>query len=151
MREGEEDGEDYIFMEPEAFRADVQKGLFLEYVENFGSYYGTPKKPVSNFLDNGFDVLLDVDWRGAQSVISEWPGRAVRIFILPPSLEVLAERLFRRGGNIQKHLEQAEEDMAHWVEYDYVVVNDQLSAALEDLISIIRAERLRVERFHTYV
>lgn len=151
MRDGEEDGEDYIFMTPDAFQKDVDNGLFLEHVENFGHCYGTPKRPVAKSLDDGFDVLLDVDWRGAQSVVSEWPGRAVRIFILPPSLEVLAERLLRRGGDIQRRLAQAEEDMAHWVEYDYVVINDQLSVALDDLVSIIRAERLKVERFHTYV
>ncbi len=155
MREGEENGRDYHFLARDDFQRDVQQDLFIEHVESFGHLYGTPKKSVGEFLNRGFDVLLDVDWRGGERVAQEWPGRCARIFILPPSLEALESRLLSRGLDdesvIKKRLARAEDEIPHWIDYDYVVVNDELPDAIEDLMAIVRAERLKAKRFHAYV
>lgn len=154
IRRGEVEGKDYIFMDQEIFAKDISEGFFLEHAEILGNLYGTPKKPVMQFLDEGLDVLFDVNTEGAQSIAKTWPGRVVRVFILPPSMEVLEERLLARGTDapdvIEKRLVQAEEEVEKWLGYDYVVVNDDLSAAMEDLQAIVQAERLKTERFHAY-
>lgn len=153
-RRGEEDGKDYIFMEKEDFHKKCKEDFFLEHAQIFENFYGTPKRSVVESLDDGFDVLFDVDAQGAEAISASWPGRVVRIFILPPSLNALEERLLSRGTEnsavVEKRLSRAEEEISRWVEYDYVVVNDELSDALDDLVAVIRAERLKAERFHIY-
>ena len=154
MRQGEVDGNDYIFMTQDQFEKEKAAGYFLESATVFGNSYGTPKKRVQDLLTQGFDVLFDVDWQGARSIAESWPGHVVRIFILPPSLDVLESRLRERALDdediIHKRLAEAEDEIGHWSEYDYVVVNDDLNEAVDDLLSIIRAERLKAARFHAH-
>ena len=151
-REGEIDGKDYIFLGEKAFLKEKERGNFLETAQIFDAHYGTPKKTVSTLLEQGFDVLFDVNWEGADAITQACPGQCVRIFILPPSLGVLEERLRARAldtkNAITKRLAAAEKEMARWPTYDYIVTNDDLGDALSDLLSILRAERLRSQRFH---
>lgn len=146
-RPQEVDGEDYFFLSQDAFEAKVEAGEFLEHAEVFGRRYGTLKAPVEDALSMGRDVIFDIDWQGAQKLAAEAPHDVVRIFLLPPSLRLLRDRLERRGQDdedvIDKRMGQAKDEIAHWGEYDYVVINDEFSRALEELAVILRAERLK--------
>ncbi|MAP24746.1 MAG: guanylate kinase [Rickettsiales bacterium] len=149
-RPGEVDGVHYHFMSQKDFDVAVAKGQFLEHAHVFGNSYGTWRSEVEEDMRQGYDVLFDIDWQGAQTLIQEDRQRVVSVFILPPSLEVLADRLRARGQDdedvINYRMGKALKEISHWAEYDYVVVNDDLDKALEDVKSILRSERLKRSR-----
>lgn len=144
QRPGEHDGVSYHFIDMPAFNEKVQAGDFLEHATVFGNGYGTSKSWVEGQLSAGIDVILEIDWQGAQQVRALTPG-AVSIFIMPPSLEALRQRLTNRGQDgedvIQGRMDKAISEMSHYHENDYLVVNDDFDHALVDLRSIIRAQR----------
>jgi guanylate kinase len=149
MRPGEEDGVDYHFIDQASFLAKVKQGAFLEHAEVFGNYYGTDEASVRRQLEAGEDTVLEIDWQGAQQVRKRFPD-AVSIFILPPSPETLHERLSNRGQDseevIQGRMRKAVSEMSHYVEFDYLVFNDDFEQALNELLSILTAQRLRLTR-----
>ncbi len=145
-RGSERDGEDYVFVTQPTFAKMLREGAFLEHALVFGNYYGTSRGAVERELAAGHDVLLEIDWQGAQQIRRSFPA-AVSLFILPPSRDALLERLRRRGQDdadaIRKRSAEAVIEMSHHDEYDYIVVNDRFDEAVKDLEAIIRAERLR--------
>lgn len=148
-RPGEVDGVDYHFLGRETFLARLEAGEFLESAEVYGNYYGTSQTSVESSLRAGQDILLEIDWQGAGQVRRLIP-EAVGIFILPPSLDALRQRLTGRGQDsaevIEARLAAARDDISHAFEYDYLVVNDQFDAALADLQAIFHARRLGIGR-----
>jgi guanylate kinase len=144
-RPSETDGVDYHFVDAATFARMTTDKAFLEHAEVFGNHYGTSKEAVSQELDQGRDVVLEIDWQGARLVRKHYP-EAISIFILPPSTEALTERLERRGQDdqavITARTNQAREDMAHYADFDYLVVNDHFTTAAADLSCIVRAVRL---------
>lgn len=149
MRPGEKDGVNYHFVERQAFQALADAGNFFEYAEVFGNFYGTSRLAVQERLEAGVDVILEIDWQGAQQVRKQMP-EARGIFILPPSLSALDERLNARGQDsaevIKGRMQQAISEMSHWQEYDYLLVNDDFSLALSELKAIFVANRLELAR-----
>jgi guanylate kinase len=149
-RPGEKDGRDYHFIDRKKFLAMKSKGDLLEWATVFGNYYGTPRKPVTKALAAGQDVLFDIDWQGTQQLREKARSDLVSVFILPPSVVQLEKRLHKRGQDhksiIWQRMSKASEEMSHWAEYDYVVVNKNLSFAFAELQSILTAERLKRER-----
>ncbi len=147
QRPGEIDGVNYHFTERERFLAQVEQGDFLEHAEVFGNLYGTAQSTVEKTLAEGVDLILEIDWQGAQQVRKKLPN-ACSIFILPPSREALRERLDQRGQDaaevIDQRMAQATEEMRRFSEYDYVVINDDFNTALDDLQAILRAGRLQL-------
>lgn len=147
-RPGEEHGRAYHFVGMEEFRAMIGRGEFLEWAEVHGHFYGTSRPWIAGQIAEGHDVLLEIDWQGAQQVRSIFP-QAIGIFILPPSLEALEERLTGRGTDspetIARRLAAAQAEMRHVGEFDYVIINDCLDQALDDLTAIVHASRLRLE------
>jgi guanylate kinase len=147
-RPGEVNGRDYRFVSQARFAAMLERNELLEHAGVFGHAYGTPERQVRERLDSGVDVVLVIDWQGARQVRQAWPT-AVSVFILPPSLQALEERLRGRGQDdeavIAHRLARARAEIEHWPEYDYLVVNEDFSSALEDLQSIVRCRRLRRE------
>ncbi len=148
MREGEQDGVNYHFVSRDVFESMISRGDFLEHADVFGNYYGTSQVWVREALARGQDVILEIDWQGAAQVRRLIP-ECVSIFIVPPSPEVLRERLVGRGTDapeiVERRLAEAEEECCHAVEFDFLVVNDDFNAALGDLLAIVRAQRLRME------
>ncbi|MDP2921345.1 MAG: guanylate kinase [Candidatus Omnitrophota bacterium] len=148
-RPGEKDGTDYIFIEKPEFMKRLARKEFLEWAKVFGEYYATPKKHILHMLKRGSDVLLSIDVQGAMK-IKRLKLDAVYIFILPPSLDMLRERLVNRSTDsreaIKKRLEIARQEIARSDKYDYIVVNNRLESALDSLRAIIVAERCRVKR-----
>jgi len=148
-RPGERDGVDYHFVDRERFLAMQASDDFLEYAEVFGNYYGTSRRWLEQQLDQGTDVILEIDWRGARQVRRLMP-HAVSIFILPPSREALLQRLRQRGQDseevIARRSREAIEEMSHYDEFDYLVVNDQFDTALAQLRCIVQSQRLRLPR-----
>lgn len=144
-RPGEQDGTNYHFIDSKEFLAMLGNQAFLEHAEVFGNYYGTSKEWVEQQLENGIDVILEIDWQGAQQVRRLMPG-AKNIFILPPSREDLRKRLTQRGQDaeeiIERRMLEAVSEISHYNEYDFIVVNDDFALALSDLKSIIRSQRL---------
>ncbi|WP_159879430.1 guanylate kinase [Aquitalea denitrificans] len=145
-RTGEEDGKHYHFIDHAAFQSMIAAGDFLEYAEVYGNFYGTSVRWLQSRLEAGHDILLEIDWQGAEQVRKVFPG-AVGIFILPPSIEELERRLRGRGTDseevILRRLASARSEIDKVAEYDYIVVNDDFERARVDLISIFRARRLR--------
>ena len=145
QRPGELDGVHYQFTEKDSFLALVEQGGFIEYAEVFGNYYGTAQATVKEQLAKGHDVLLEIDWQGAQQVRKLFPD-SKQIFILPPSQFDLRQRLSNRGTDsvevIERRLGCAVEDMQQYVNFDYVIINDDFNKALHDLESVIIANRL---------
>lgn len=150
MRPGELAGEDYCFVGKDEFDAMVQNSELLEHACVFGHYYGTPKAPVETSLQRGFDVLFDIDWQGAQQLTEAMGDDVVKIFILPPSTAELERRLTNRDQDsvdvVASRMAEAAAELTHWAEYDYIVINQDLERATEDIAAILRAERLRRER-----
>ncbi len=148
-RPGEVDGINYHFTDPETFKQKVAQGDFLEWAEVFGNYYGTQKSQVDTLLNQGFDVILEIDWQGAAQV-REKLADTRSIFILPPSLEELERRLTGRGTDapdvIARRLSEAKTEMRHYPEFDYLVINDDFDTAFEELHMIFKANRLRTPR-----
>jgi guanylate kinase len=149
-RKGEVDGVDYHFLDRPAFDEMVAENAFLEYAEVFGNCYGTPLVPVQNALEAGTDVLFDIDWQGTQQLAQKMPKDLVRVFILPPSTHELERRLRGRGLDsdevVARRMAKAADEISHWAEYDYVIVNDDVDLALAKVRAILHAERLKRER-----
>jgi guanylate kinase len=149
IRPGETDGVNYHFVSREQFDAMLQKDAFLEHADVFGNLYGTSKEWVEGALASGEDVILEIDWQGAQQVRRLMP-ETVSIFILPPSRETLRGRLTGRGQDdpavIEKRLAEARKEMSHYPECQYLVINDKFEEALADLKAVVRAERVRLNR-----
>ncbi|MEM7016613.1 MAG: guanylate kinase [Pseudomonadota bacterium] len=145
-RKGEKDGVHYNFIERSTFETMIDNAAFLEYADVFGNFYGTSRYWVEQQLEEGIDVILDIDWQGAQQVRRQYPG-CVSIFILPPSREILLDRLQKRGKDSQEVIDRrtqaAVEELRHYHEFDYLVINDEFEVALADLRAIVRAIRLR--------
>ena len=148
-RPGEENGKQYFFLSREEFETKIQTGQMLEYAEYVGNYYGTPREPVERWMDQGRDVVLEIEVKGGAQVKKLVP-ECVSIFILPPSMQVLEKRLRGRGTEeeaaIQQRLAKAREEIPHAKEYDYVVFNDRLEDAVSDLRAIIHGEKLKFSR-----
>jgi guanylate kinase len=150
-REGERDGLDYVFKSRDDFVAMADGGELLEWAEVFGNLYGSPKAPVEAAIAAGRDVLFDVDWQGGQQIRnSSLRDAAISVFILPPSIAALEQRLVARGQDdpevIAGRMAKARDEISHWAEYDYVLVNENLMDCEADLRAIIVAERLRRDR-----
>lgn len=145
-RPGEVDAVDYHFVDREVFSRMVQSNAFLEHAEVFGNHYGTSEAGIREQLEQGNDVILEIDWQGAQQVRQRFP-ETVSIFILPPTPQALRQRLGNRGQDsaevIERRLGEAREEMLHYAEYDYIVVNDLFEQALGELRAVITAQRLR--------
>lgn len=150
IRPGEEDGKDYHFVGLDKFRDMVANHEFLEWAHVFGQRYGTPKAQVDAMLAAGKDVLFDIDWQGAQQLFQIAGGDVVRVFILPPSMEELNERLVRRATDsaevISARMQRANAEVSHWDGYDYVLVNDDVEQCFRDVKTILAAERLKRSR-----
>lgn len=148
MRPGEVDGVNYHFTSRDEFVEMLKQGDFLEHAEVFGNLYGTSHPWVKQTLAKGYDLILEIDWQGAQQVRKLMPD-AKSIFILPPTHKDLRQRLHNRGQDaedvIDLRMQQAIAEMSHYVEYDYIVINDQFTTALDDLKAIFRANQLRLE------
>lgn len=148
-RPGEEEGVNYHFLERPVFVRKVEEGRFLEHAEVFGNLYGTSADWVNETLGRGEDVVLEIDWQGAQQVRRLMP-EATSIFILPPSLDELAKRLQGRGQDdeavIDERLAGAQREMTHYGEFDYLVINDDFHRALDDLSAVVQARRLHLDR-----
>jgi guanylate kinase len=147
-RPGEVDGREYHFVDVATFRAMMASGDFLEWAEVHGNFYGTSKVWIADQLKAGHDVLLEIDWQGAQQVRAVFPD-AIGVFILPPSMEELTRRLTGRGTDsaevIERRLAAAQAEMRHVGEFDYVIINDSLEQALDDLRAVVRASRLDLD------
>jgi guanylate kinase len=145
MRPGETDGVNYHFVDRAEFVRMIEHGDFLEQAEVFGNLYGTSQSHLQQTLDAGHDLILEIDWQGAQQVRRLMPN-ARSVFILPPTQQALRQRLTNRGQDsdeiIEARMREAVSEMSHYVEYDYVVVNDDFATALDDLKAIFRANRL---------
>ncbi|HZQ12060.1 MAG TPA: guanylate kinase [Pseudolabrys sp.] len=150
MRPGEKDGRDYHFVDQKTFDAMIDNDELLEYAEVFGNSYGTPKKPVMAALAAGRDILFDIDWQGTQQLREKARNDLVSVFILPPSIPELEKRLHKRAQDdyetIHRRMAKASDEMSHWAEYDYVVINRDLDQAFSDVRAILAAERLKRER-----
>lgn len=150
MRPGEVEGKDYFFVSPERFEQMVAEDAFLEWAEVFGNCYGTPRAEVASRVAEGQDFLFDVDWQGAQQLSQRAGKDVVSVFLLPPSIGELEQRLRNRGTDseevIRGRMERARAEISHWDGYDYVVVNDDIEGCFEKVKTILAAERLRRER-----
>ena len=149
MRPGEVNGVHYHFVERTEFVKMIEHGDFLERAEVFGNLYGTSQSHLQQTLDEGHDLILEIDWQGAEQVRQLMP-KARSIFILPPSLEALHQRLTNRGQDsdaiIDGRMREAVSEMSHYVDYDYLIINDDFSHALDDLKAIFRANQLQQKR-----
>jgi guanylate kinase len=150
IRPGEIDGVHYHFTDLETFRAMVANHEFLEWAHVFDHRYGTPKAQVWNVLEQGHDILFDIDWQGAQQLHQLAGGDVVRVFILPPSMPVLRERLIGRRTDsievINARMDRAANEVSHWDGYDYVLVNDDVETCFDGVKTILAAERLKRSR-----
>jgi guanylate kinase len=148
-RSNEYEGQDYFFVSPEEFERRVSQDAFLEHASVFGHRYGTPRTAVMEALALGRDVLFDIDWQGAQQ-LKQQRDDVVSVFILPPSRAELERRLKARGLDledvVQRRMARAGDEMSHWAEYDYVVVNTNLEHAVSEIRTILAAERLKRSR-----
>lgn len=148
-RPGETHGVDYFFIEPDTFQDMVEKNEFVEHAQVFEYEYGTSFVQITERLQQGIDMVLDIDWQGAQQIKQRFPD-AVSIFIIPPSLTILQERLIQRQQDddrvIAHRMQRAQDEMSHYSEFDYLIVNDDFSKAAGELSTIVLAERLRTSR-----
>jgi len=149
-RPGEQEGKDYYFVDDKTFMETVEKEGFLEFATVFEYQYGTPVKPVERALSKGKDVLFDIDWQGTQQILQKRTPDLVSIFILPPSIEALRERLRERGQDdnkaIEKRMKTAHGEISHWAEYDYVLINDNFEECLAKIKEILKVERMKKHR-----
>ena len=145
-RTGEQDGREYQFVDVQQFLDRVSQGEFLEWAEVHGNYYGTSKRWIEAEMTAGRDVLLEIDWQGAQQVRKAFP-KAIGVFILPPSMDALKARLSGRGTDsaetIARRIAAARDEMRHVDEFDYVIINDDLQQALDNLLAVVSASRLQ--------
>ncbi|MBX3505008.1 MAG: guanylate kinase [Parvibaculum sp.] len=149
-RPGEVDGKDYFFLTTEDFGIMRNKGEFLEHAKVFGNYYGTPRKPVEEALARGHDVLFDIDWQGTQQLDETAQEDLVKVFILPPSAQDLEKRLEKRAQDpadvVAARMAKASDEISHYQEYDYIIINEDVDKAFAELQAILRAERLKRRR-----
>ena len=149
-RPGENDGEHYDFVDEAPFKVLIDQDGFYEWAQVFDHYYGSPRAPVEEALTEGRDVVFDIDWQGAQKLAEQAPDDVVRVFILPPSIHLLEDRLRKRGQDseavIADRMARARAEISHWEEYDYVIVNEDFAGALDELDRILHAERLKRTR-----
>ena len=149
-RPGEVDGEDYIFLSKSKFSEMIDNDEFLEYAKVFDNFYGTPRAPVETALARGFDIVFDIDWQGAQQLTQAAANDLVKIFILPPNMRELENRLRSRAQDsddvIARRMSKSENEISHWAEYDYIIINENISEAIEELTTIVNAERMKRPR-----
>jgi guanylate kinase len=149
-RPGEKDGVDYKFIDTATFRGMIDRGEFLEHARVFDHYYGTPRPPVEAALDGGRDMLFDIDWQGTQQLKEKGREDLVTVFILPPSTRDLERRLISRAQDshevVARRMAKAADEMSHWAEYDYAIINKDIATSLNQLKAILTAERLKRER-----
>jgi guanylate kinase len=149
-RPGEVEGVDYHFVDPTEFNLMINRREFLEHAKVFGNYYGTPRGPVEEALGAGRDVLFDIDWQGTQQITENARSDAVTVFILPPSTHELERRLNTRAQDpadvVASRMSKAADEMSHYTEYDYIVVNNDVGESVAALEAILAAERLRRQR-----
>ena len=149
-RPGEKDGVDYHFIDTPTFRSMIDRGEFLEHARVFDHYYGTPSAPVEAALSGGRDMLFDIDWQGTQQLTEKGRKDVVTVFILPPSTRDLERRLITRAQDshevVARRMAKAADEMSHWAEYDYAIINRDIATSLNQLKSILTAERLKRER-----
>ena len=149
-RPGEVEGKDYQFLSTQEFESRINKSQFLEYAKVFGNYYGTPAQLVEVTLKSGIDVLFDIDWQGTQQLKARARQDLVSVFILPPSIKELEKRLFKRAQDtsevVANRMSKSSSEMSHYPEYDYVIINHNLDKSVEQVQSILCAERSRRER-----
>ena len=149
-RPGEVDGKDYHFVDTDTFKQMAADGEFLEWAHVFGHRYGTPRARVDELLDAGKDVLFDIDWQGAQQLYQEAGPDVVRVFVLPPTMEELERRLRARNTDsdevIAARMARAANEISHWDGYDYVLINDHVEECFDEVVAILRAERLKRRR-----
>ncbi len=148
-RPAEQDGVDYYFLEEDRFREMIQRDEFVEWAEVYGKLYGTPKQQLTQAMDQGIDVLLDIEAQGARQIMDRYAG-AVYVFVAPPSLNTLRTRLYRRAGDsaeeIQRRLQKAQDEIANYRSYHYLIRNEDLLEASKELEAIILAERIKTQR-----
>ena len=149
-RPGEAEGRDYYFVDEEKFKTDINKGLFLEYARVFDHYYGTPLGLVQKLLSSGCDVLFDIDWQGTQQIKAKARDDLVSVFVLPPSTAELEKRLITRAQDsaevVAGRMARSADEMSHYPEYDYIIVNHDLDQSIDSVHTILKAERLRRSR-----
>ena len=149
-RPGEVDGEDYNFVDLEQFREMVADHQFLEWAHVFNHRYGSPRQPIDEMLAAGLDVLFDIDWQGAQQLYQTCGGDVVRVFILPPSMAELEDRLKKRATDSEEviagRMQRASAEVSHWDGYDYVLINDDIERCFAEVKHILEAERLKRSR-----
>jgi guanylate kinase len=149
-RPSEKDGVDYRFVDTPTFSGMIQRSEFLEHARVFDHYYGTPRAPVDAALKSGRDVLFDIDWQGTQQLKEKGRDDLVTVFILPPSTRDLERRLITRAQDspdiVAQRMAKAADEMSHWAEYDYTIINRDIATSLMELKSILTAERLKRER-----
>jgi len=149
-RPSEKDGVDYKFIDTPTFRGMIERGEFLEHARVFDHYYGTPSAPVEEALSTGRDMLFDIDWQGTQQLKEKGREDLVTVFILPPSTRDLEKRLITRAQDspdiVARRMAKAADEMSHWAEYDYAIINRDIATSLIQLKSILTAERLKRER-----
>ena len=150
-RKDEVKGKDYNYISIKEFEEKIKSNYFLEWAKVFDNYYGTPRNLVQEKISNGIDVLFDIDWQGTQQLSENDAFDLVSIFILPPSKKVLETRLKTRAQDttfeVRKRMSQASDEISHYMEYSYVIVNDDLEKASNQVLSILNAERLKRKRF----
>ena len=144
-RKSENDGEDYFFVKKKEFDELQSKNYFVESALVFDHYYGTPKNFIERNLKKGIDILFDIDWQGAQKLVDYSKNDVVSIFILPPSNKILLERLKKRNEDsieiVKKRMSKAKSEISHWIEYDYIIINDDIDKSSREVITILNAER----------
>jgi guanylate kinase len=149
-RPGEQEGKDYFFVTEENYKAMVVAGEFFEHAKVFDNYYGTPRAAVDQELKAGLDVLFDVDWQGTQQLRENARDDLVSIFVLPPSTDELARRLTERAQDtedvVSSRMAKAADEMSHYIEYDYIIVNNDLEKSVESVRAVLEAERMKRER-----
>lgn len=150
MRPGEVEGKDYFFVSPETFDGMITRGEFLEHATVFGHRYGTPRAPVEEALAQGRDILFDIDWQGTQKIGETARADLVSVFILPPSTRELERRLTTRAQDppsvVAQRMAKAADEMSHYFEYDYIVINHTLEQSVAEVLAVLTAERLRRDR-----
>ena len=141
------DGSDYFFVDENKFNELLIKDYFIEHAKVFGNYYGTEKKIIEDSINQGKDLLFDIDWQGAQQLREKMGEDVVSVFILPPSKKELEKRLKNRGQDsdlvVKNRMNEASSEITHWAEYDYLIINDNLDQSVSDVLSILKAERMK--------
>lgn len=144
-RKSEEDGKDYFFVKKKKFDELQEKNFFVESALVFDHFYGTPKNFIENNIRKGKDILFDIDWQGAQKLVDYSKNDVVSIFVLPPSNKILLERLKKRNEDsdeiVKKRMSKAKSEISHWIEYDYIIINHDISKSADEIKSILFAER----------